>query len=70
MEKVLGEELGQFVTTNHDFVYYCNTCKCRNHYNFGDFVTPFIYECLFSKKPILDINGGKERKKSEDETNK
>ena len=42
----------------YNYVYYYNKCKCRNNYNFGDFITLFIFENLFLKKPILDINGG------------
>ena len=42
----------------YKYVYYYNKCKCRNNYNFGDFVTPFIYETLFLEKPILDLAGG------------
>jgi pyruvyltransferase len=40
------------------YVFYYNKCKCRNNYNFGDFVTPFIYNTLFLEEPILDIKGG------------
>jgi pyruvyltransferase len=46
----------------YKYIYYFKTCKCRNNYNFGDFITPFIYETLFLKKPILDIKGGLEKK--------
>lgn len=46
----------------YNYIYYFNKCKCRNNYNFGDFITPFIYEQLTNKKPILDINGGKNKK--------
>lgn len=42
----------------YKYIYYYNKCKCRNNYNFGDYITTFIYETLFLKKPILDINGG------------
>ena len=42
----------------YKYVYYYNKCKCRNNYNFGDFITPFIYNTLFLEEPILDIKGG------------
>ena len=50
--------INDFFTNKYKYVYYYDKCKCRNNYNFGDFVTPFIYETLFLKKPILDIEGG------------
>jgi len=34
-------------------IYYCNKCKCRNNYNFGDFVTPYIYKKLNGKEAIF-----------------
>ena len=34
------------------YVYY------HNNYNFGDYITSFIYERLFHKSPILNIHGG------------
>lgn len=43
------------------YVYYYDSYKKENVYNFGDYITPFIYETLFKKKPILDINGGKNK---------
>lgn len=46
----------------HLFVFYYDKCKSINNYNFGDFITPFIYESLFRKKPILDIQGGQFKK--------
>jgi pyruvyltransferase len=50
--------INHFFEKKYKYVYYYNKCKCRNNYNFGDFVTPFIYETLFLEKPILDIRGG------------
>ena len=47
---------------NHTYVYYFNRPKCRNNYNFGDYITPFLYRRIFGKAPILDISGGRERK--------
>ena len=46
---------------NYKYVYYYNKCKSKNNYNFGDYVTSFIYETLFLEKPILDIKGGSKR---------
>ena len=43
------------------YVYYYDSYKKEKVYNFGDYITPFIYETLFLKKPILDINGGKNK---------
>ena len=43
---------------NYRYIYYYSKCKCRNGYNFGDYITPFIYKTLFLKEPILDIKGG------------
>lgn len=45
----------------YKYVFYYDKCKCRNNYNFGDFITPFIYETLFLKKPILDVKAGQEK---------
>ena len=45
----------------YNYIYYHDKSKCRNNYNFGDYITTFIYESLFLKKPILDINGGKNK---------
>nr|QFG74760.1 MAG: hypothetical protein [Megaviridae environmental sample] len=53
--------VNNFFTKKYKYVYYYNKCKCRNNYNFGDYVTPFIYENLFLEKPILDNNGGEEK---------
>lgn len=43
---------------NFKYVYYYDCLKYEKLYNFGDYITLFIYEKIFLKKPILDINGG------------
>lgn len=50
--------VNNFFTNKYKYVYYYDKCKCRNNYNFGDFITPFIYNTLFLEEPILDLNGG------------
>ena len=50
--------INDFFINKYKYVFYYNNCKSHNNYNFGDYVTPFIYESLFLKKPILDIRGG------------
>lgn len=50
--------INKFFINKYKYIHYYDKCKCHNNYNFGDFITPFIYESLFLKKPILDINGG------------
>lgn len=40
----------------YNYIYYYS-----NKLNFGDLITSFIYESLFLKKPLLDINGGKKK---------
>jgi len=37
-------------TVNH--IYYYNKCNCRNNYNFGDYVTPYIYKKINGKEAI------------------
>jgi pyruvyltransferase len=54
--------INNFFINKYKYIYYFDKCKSHNNYNFGDFITPFIYETLFLKKPILDINGGTENK--------
>ena len=54
--------VNHFFKNKYKYIYYNNKCKCKNNYNFGDFVTSFIYETLFLEKPIFDINGGIEKK--------
>jgi pyruvyltransferase len=51
--------VNNFFIKKYKYVYYFDKCKSPNNYNFGDFITPFIYNNLFLKYPILDINGGK-----------
>lgn len=53
--------INDFFPNKYNYVYYYDKCKCRNNYNFGDFITPFIYNKLFLKEPILNINGGKDK---------
>jgi pyruvyltransferase len=53
--------INNFFINKYKYVYYYDKCKCSNNYNFGDFITPFIYKSLFLKNPILDINGGKKK---------
>jgi pyruvyltransferase len=53
--------VNNFFIRKYRYIYYYNKCKCKNNYNFGDFITPFIYNTLFFEEPILDINGGPKR---------
>lgn len=53
--------INNFFTKKYNYVYYNINCKCRNNYNFGDYVTPFIYKTIFLEGPILDINGGEQK---------
>ena len=46
----------------YDHIYYYNACKCRNNYNVGDYITPFIYKKLFNKNPIHSKTGGYDNK--------
>lgn len=43
-------------------IYYHNSQSIDLKYNFGNYITEFIYEILFLEKPILDISGGSENK--------
>ena len=54
--------LADKIKPKYNYIYYNNKCRCRNNYNFGNFILEFIYERLFNKKPILNINGGKDKK--------
>ena len=54
--------INHFFTKKYKYVYYYDSYKKEKVYNFGDFVTPLIYETLFLEKPILDIKGGKDKK--------
>lgn len=54
--------INNFFTNDNKYIYYYNKCKCKNNYNFGDFITPYIYKNLFLKDAILDINGGLNKK--------
>jgi pyruvyltransferase len=42
----------------YNYCYWSTSCE---YYNFSDFVTTFIYESLFMKKPVLDMTGGKNK---------
>jgi len=53
--------INDFFINKYKYVYYYDSYKKEKVYNFGDYITPFIYETLFLKKPILDINGGKNK---------
>ena len=53
--------INDFYINKYKYVYYYDRCKCRNNYNFGDYITSFIYESLFLEKPILNINGGENK---------
>jgi len=46
----------------YKYIYYYNKCKCSNNYNFGDYITPYIYNKLSNKSAILNKNGGKNKK--------
>lgn len=50
--------INNFFINKYEYIYYNKSYEKENVYNFGDFVTSFIYETLFLKKPLLDINGG------------
>ena len=52
--------VNHFFKNKYKYIYYYDKCKCKNNYNFGDFITPFIYNKLFLKDPILNINGSKD----------
>lgn len=55
--------INNFFRNDNKYIYYYDKCKCRNNYNFGDFITPYIYKNLFLKDAILDINGGSKKEK-------
>ena len=57
----LLNNLSSKVINKYKYIYYYNRCKSRNNYNFGDFVTRYIYSKLTNKTPILDNKGGKNR---------
>jgi len=40
-----------------DQIYYANKCNCRNNYNFGDFVTPYIYKKIHGREAIHGNTG-------------
>jgi len=53
--------VNNFFSNKYKYIYYYDSYKKEKVYNFGDYVTPFIYEILFSKKPILNIDGGRNK---------
>lgn len=34
-------------------IYYYSKCRCRNNYNFGDFITPYIFKKINGKEATL-----------------
>lgn len=52
-DKVLNLDL----ETEYNTLYYYTECECRNNYNFGDYITPYIYYKLTGKEAIHNING-------------
>jgi len=43
---------------NNKYIYYYDSLRNEGIYNFGDYITLFIYKSIFLTQPILDINGG------------
>lgn len=43
--------------TKFNHIYYFAKCKTHNNYNFGDFITPYIYKKIYNRDAINDETG-------------
>lgn len=50
--KLINKYFNNKKLLNYPYIYYFDNCDCRNNYNFGDYITPYIYEKIYNIKPI------------------